>query len=194
MSAFEHITLETARLHLRPLRGIDAPALLEMHADPVFTQYWSAAPWDSIEQAYSMIARDAAAMAAGEYLRLGLENKEDRVLIGTCTLFNLNQQCRRAEIGYGLDRQHWSQGYMNEALLALLTYGFGDMQLNRVEADIDPDNLGSARCLERLGFIREGLLRERWIVEGKVSDTALYGLLLSDWQKLQAQAMPAASR
>ena len=57
------------------------------------------------------------------------------------------------------------------------------MKLNRVKADIHPDNLASAKTLERLGFIREGYLRERWIIEGEVSDSALYGLLRSDWVK-----------
>ena len=52
-----------------------------------------------------------------------------------------------------------------------------------MEADIDPRNHASARSLERLGFTREGLLRERWIVKGEVSDTALYGLLQREWIK-----------
>ena len=70
---------------------------------------------------------------------------------------------------------------MHEALLALLDCGFGMLDLNRVEADIDPRNTGSQRSLDRLGFQREGLLRERWIVSGEVSDTALHGLLRRDW-------------
>jgi len=49
------------------------------------------------------------------------------------------------------------------------------------EAHIDPRNEASARSLERLGFVREGLLRQRWIVDGVVSDSALYGLLTQDW-------------
>jgi RimJ/RimL family protein N-acetyltransferase len=71
---------------------------------------------------------------------------------------------------------------MHEALLALLNHGFTDWGLNRVEADIDPRNLGSARVLERLGFRREGLLRQRWIVGDEVSDSAWYGLLRSEWR------------
>jgi RimJ/RimL family protein N-acetyltransferase len=57
--------------------------------------------------------------------------------------------------------------------------------LNRIEADIDPRNVASARSLERLGFSKEGHLRQRWIVNGEVSDSAFYGLLLSDWQAQQ---------
>ena len=56
------------------------------------------------------------------------------------------------------------------------------MSLNRVEADIDPRNAASARTLGRLGFAKEGRLRERWIVNDEVSDSDLYGLLASDWR------------
>jgi RimJ/RimL family protein N-acetyltransferase len=70
---------------------------------------------------------------------------------------------------------------MHEALTALLEFAFGDLDLNRVEADIDPRNVASARSLERLGFHKEGHLRERWIVDGEVSDSSLYGLLRSEW-------------
>lgn len=76
----------------------------------------------------------------------------------------------------------WGKAYMDEALRALLSYGFNDLKFNRVEADIDPRNEASARSLERLGFRKEGHLRERWIVGDEVSDTALYGLLHRDCQ------------
>ncbi|ETP61422.1 hypothetical protein BDSB_27145 [Burkholderia dolosa PC543] len=69
---------------------------------------------------------------------------------------------------------------MSEAASALIEHAFGTLNLRRIEADIDPRNVALARLLERLGFIREGLLRERWIVGDDVSDSALYGLLKSD--------------
>lgn len=71
---------------------------------------------------------------------------------------------------------------MHEALQALLEFGFGELDLNRIEADIDPRNSASARTLERLGFTKEGYLRERWIVGDEVSDTAIYGLLRREWR------------
>jgi RimJ/RimL family protein N-acetyltransferase len=72
---------------------------------------------------------------------------------------------------------------MHEALSALLDYGFTELNLNRVEADTDPRNERSARLLERLGFSKEGLFRERFIVDGEVSDSAMYGLLRRDWNQ-----------
>ena len=134
------------------------------------------------QQAHELIARDQLALAAGEYLRLGIERLDDGRLLGHCSLFNLLSQCRRAELGYGLAHDSWGHGYMHEALRALLHFGFSGLDLNRVEADIDPRNTRSARSLKRLGFKLEGRLRQRWIVDGEVSDSALYGLLLSDWQ------------
>ncbi|WP_255595018.1 GNAT family protein [Lysobacter sp. BMK333-48F3] len=180
MAAFDSVVLTTQRLSLRPLRPDDAPALLAICSDPQVMRYWSSPPWEAIGQAEALIARDREAMASGQYLRLGIER--DGGLIGYCTLFQLDAQNRRAELGYVLAAAAWSQGYMREALRALLDYGFDALDLHRIEADTDPRNRASVRCLERLGFVREGLLRERWIVAGEVSDTALYGLLRQDWR------------
>jgi len=144
-------------------------------------RYWSTPPWNSCEQAKIMIERDVEAMVTGDYLRFGIERTEDDAVIGTCTLFALSEQCRRAEVGYALASHAWGQAYMDEALRGLLNYGFSELSLNRVEADIDPRNEASARSLERLGFKKEGHLRERWIVGDEVSDTAMYGLLQRDW-------------
>ena len=181
MTDFSQLILPTPRLVLRPLLPADAPAVYAMHADPVTLRYWSTPPWADPALADEMIARDLAAMAAGDYIRLALERQADGRLIGLCTLFAFNLPSRRCEIGYILARDSWGQGFMHEALLTLLDYGFGVLALNRVEADIDPRNTASRRTLDRLGFVAEGLLRERWIVAGERCDTALLGLLRCDW-------------
>ncbi|HET7065201.1 MAG TPA: GNAT family N-acetyltransferase [Rudaea sp.] len=188
MTNFDRVTLRTDRLLLRPLREADAPAIFAIRSDPTIMRYASSLPLTSLDQAEAFITRETAGMAAGESLRLGLQRLEGDALIGTCILFHMNSQCRRAELGYELRHDAWGRGYMHEALVALLDFGFAELQLNRVEADIDPRNEASARSLERLGFTREGLLRQRWIVDGEVSDSALYGLLLGDWQAQQPGA------
>ncbi len=181
MPAFDQRILTTERLKLRPLAATDAAALFTIFSDARVMRYWSSAPWTSIDKANEMIARDTAALAAGEHLRLGLETMTDGRLIGHCSLFNFNVQCQRCDIGYGMAFDAWGHGYMHEALTAVLNYGFRELALNRVEADIDPRNLASAKTLERLGFQNEGFLRERWVVDGEVSDSGIYGLLRRDW-------------
>jgi len=186
MPAFDSLVLETPRLRLRPLRRDDAGALYGVFSDPRVMRYWSTAPWTDLAPAHILVETDQQAMAAGEHLRLGLERRDDGALLGTCTLYHFHWSNRRADIGYALAFDAWGQGYMGEALAALVGHGFDELGLNRLEADIDPRNLASARALGRLGFREEGLLRERWIVEGEVSDSAIWGLLRSDWLKARA--------
>src|SRR5690606_38652938 len=84
---------------------------------------------------------------------------------------------RRAEVGFMLAPAHWGKGYAAEAVRAVLRFAFEAMDLHRVEADVDPDNGASLRLLERLGFRREGYLRERWWPYGAPADSVVLGLL-----------------
>lgn len=181
MSDHRGLQLHSPRLRLRPLGATDADALFAIHADPRFTRFWSSPPWTERAQADALIAADQMGLAEGVHVRLGIERLGDATLLGTCTLYNIHPTNRRAELGYGLGPAHWGQGYAGEAVRALLAWGFGPLGLHRVEADIDPDNTASAALLSRLGFQLEGRLRERWIVGGVVSDSAMYGLLAREW-------------
>src|SRR6266511_4339701 len=92
-----------------------------------------------------------------------------------------------SEIHEGFKRREllkWGNGYMHETLKALLTYAFDVLDFHRIEADVDPRNAASIRTLERLGFQREGYLRERWQVNGEIQDALFYGLLRPDWNNL----------
>jgi len=84
---------------------------------------------------------------------------------------------RRAEIGFMLNRDYWRQGLMYQALEAVITFAFDTLKLHRIEADTDPGNTGSLALLEKLGFEREGLFRERWFVNGKWDDSVMLALL-----------------
>lgn len=188
MPVFESIPMQTARLVLRPFRPADVEDLFAIYADPKVMRFWSSPPWKSIDRARETIERDIRAFKSGDHLCLALERKQDCRLIGQCTLFKFSESCRRAEIGYCLASEVWGNGYMNEALRALIDYGFEHLNLNRIEADIDPLNEASVNTVERLGFVREGFLRERWIVNDQVSDSVIYGLLGKDWQFRESDA------
>ena len=185
MLAFERLPLRTQRLLLRPLAAADAHDVFAVYSDPVVMRYWSTPPWTRIEQAHEMIAGDIAGFEGGEHLRLALlpaDGTAPLPLLGTCSLWNIDRSSRRAEVGYLLAATAWGRGYMHEAMTALVRYAFEDQGLNRLEADIDPRNQPSEKSLLRLGFQKEGHLRERWIVNGEVSDSGLYGLLARDWR------------
>jgi len=183
MIPFNQVFITTPRLLLRPLQPADAAAVFALRSNPLVSRFTGYATWTELNRAQELIAKDQMAMEIGEYLRLGLVRSQTDDVIGTVTLFHLDAQCARAEIGYDLLPDMWGNAYMNEALRALLELGFTDMMLNRIEADVDPHNTASINTLKRLGFAQEGLLRERWIVNGVKFDTAFFGLLQADWQR-----------
>lgn len=183
MAPFQPVLILTKRLTLRFLSETDLPAVYDIFSHPEVMRYWSYPPWTEPSQAQQWLLGVQEGYHSGTALQLGIERQADPVLVGTCTLFQFHAASRRAEIGYALGRPHWGCGYMHEALQALLHYAFQTLNLNRLEADIDPRNLASAKTLERLGFLKEGHLRERWIVSDEISDTDLYGLLNRDWQE-----------
>jgi [ribosomal protein S5]-alanine N-acetyltransferase len=176
-------TIEAPRVRLRWLTERDVDALFAVFSDPQMMRYWSTPPMKERAEAGALLSRIHAMFATRSGFQWGVERKEDRRLIGTCTLFHLDERNRRAEIGYCLHSGFWKQGYMSEALAALLDFAFGPLKLRRLEADIDPRNENSLRIVAKLGFRHEGLLRERWNVADEIQDSAFLGLLAREWQE-----------
>jgi RimJ/RimL family protein N-acetyltransferase len=176
--------LTTERLRLRWITPDDADALFAMMSDPAVVRYWSGAKWTTIEQAHDTITASLANYANGSGLRFVMELADSPGLIGYVTLHHFVDASRRCDVGYALARPYWNQRYAGEALGAVLDYAFRVLDLNRIEADIDPANVASARLLERYGFRKEGYMPERWIVNGQPADTVNYGLLRSYWDAL----------
>jgi RimJ/RimL family protein N-acetyltransferase len=138
--------------------------------------------WKSIDEAHQLIARAITMVASGDGVRLAMERREDKRVIGEALLFNFENERTRAEIGYGLGRPAWGHGYATEAVRPLVDFGFRELGLRRIGAIIDPRNGPSARVLQRLGFSHEGTLRQHTLMRGEVSDTGVYSLLRTEWE------------
>lgn len=175
-------TLATGRLRLRPLTEADSDAIFALYSDPRVTRYLARTPMATTADARAAIERAAEEFAAGTAIRVGLTPLDDDRVIGTGNLLHFDWGCRRAEVGYALVPAFWGQGLAAEVTAALVEYGFETLDLHRLEAELDPRNEASTRVLERQGFVKEGLLRERWIVGDEVSDSLLMGLLRSDYR------------
>lgn len=175
--------LETERVRLRPYRDDDVEAMFALYSDPRVMRYWSFPPWTERSQAEQYLARAWAAMEAGEIFPWAIADRDSDTLIGALTFFSLHREQRRLEVGYSLSPDYQGRGVAAEALRCAISFGFDTVGLVRIEADIDPRNEASWRLLERLGFVREGLLRKRWRVNGEICDTAFYGLLPEDFQR-----------
>ena len=174
--------LTSERLVLREMADRDLDALFEMESDPIAMRYWSKLPVRELDEARATLERAKRTLADRVGIRWSITRREEDSMLGLVSMFEFSEQNRRAEIGYGLLRRHWGQGYMHEALIAVIGYAFGPLGLHRLEADIHPGNAASLRALERLGFAREGHLRERWHVGEEISDSVLLGLLAAQWR------------
>ena len=179
-------TLEAPRVRLRWLAAGDVDALFDVFSDRVMMRYWSSPAMAERSEAAALLARIHQQFADKAGFQWGIERKDDGRILGTCTLFNVHVANMRAELGYALASAYWKQGYMREALTALIDHAFGPMKLRRLEADVDPRNVNSMQILDKLGFSQEGLLRERWNVNGEIQDTAFHGLLAREWQARRA--------
>jgi len=174
-------TLTARRVKLRWLTDADAESLYAVFSHPTVMRYWSTAPMSGIGQAKALVAEIHECFRAQRLFQWGVARIEDDRVIGTCTLFAINQLQGRSELGYALGHEYWGHGYMNEALTALIGFAFESLKMRRLEADIDPRNVRSLKALEQLGFRREGLLRERWKVNGELQDAVFLGLLQQEW-------------
>jgi RimJ/RimL family protein N-acetyltransferase len=175
-------TINATRVSLRWLNLEDASALFSIFSDTEVMLYWSSPPLADEQAARDLLADIHDNFRRKTLFQWGIARRTDNRVIGTCTLFHFDAPNRRAEIGYALGREHWGKGYMQEALGALLDFSFDTLNMHRLEADVDPHNLASVKTLERLGFQREGYLRERWLVNGEVQDALFYGLLRREWR------------
>lgn len=114
-----------------------------------------------------------------------LDKQTGRVL-GKCGFHTWIPTHRRAEVGYELyDDADKKQGYMTEALGAILAYGFEQMDLHRIEAYIADYNIPSARLLNRYGFTQEGIVRGHYVVDGINEDSVLLSLLQPEYEQLK---------
>lgn len=178
-------TLTTSRLRLRAPRADDLEPLYAIFSDPEALRWWSHPPWTERAQAQACLDSIAAGWRDGSFRQWAIVEPADDVPLGTVTLWALDRMHARCELGFMLRRDRWGQGLAGEAVAAALDHAFGALGLHRVEADVDPGNAASLRLLERLGFVREGRARERWVAadgSGR-ADGILLGLLAREWRR-----------
>lgn len=172
--------LEGGRVHLRAPCDGDQAALYSLFSLPQVVRFWSTPAWTDPAQADAWLRRQAGFREESTGLTWAIVRPDDDTLIGTASLYAFVPEQGRGEVGYTLHPRLWGSGLATDAVRRTLRFAFEELDLRRIEADTDPRNTGSCKLLERLGFEREGYLRERWFVDGELQDTALYGLLRRD--------------
>lgn len=173
--------LETERLILRQVRLADAEDIFALRGDYAVTKLNFGSSYKTIDEARHLIIWMQDGFDIASHMRFGITLRgEDRV-IGLIGFNHFAFDDRRSSIGYDLRQSYWGRGIMPEALGALLTFGFGQIGLNRIEAGCSIMNLSSQRVLQKCGFTYEGRQREQYYYDGSYYDLLLWSLLRREW-------------
>ncbi len=173
--------LETERLLLRKLSMHDAEDMYEYAIDPEIASRGLWLPFHSLEDSLADLSETLEMYAKGELPSWAIVHKADNKMIGRCGLQRYSPTHFRAELSYAMNRHYWGQGYMTEAARRLVQFGFEVMELNRIEAVVLPENIGSIRVLQKVGMSFEGVRREHTFIRGKFDDLQMYSILRPEW-------------
>ncbi|MDV2682869.1 GNAT family protein [Alkalihalophilus lindianensis] len=172
--------IETERLILRKVTVDDAESMMKYLSDPDVMEYMGLEPFKSIADVLGEISWYESILSNKTGIRWGITIKEEDKVIGSCGFLNIISKHYRTEIGIDLSKEHWGQGIASEAIEAVIRYGFNQMNLQRIEALIEPMNISSQKLFEQQGFIQEGLLRKYEYTRNGFDDLYMYSLLKED--------------
>lgn len=149
--------IKTERLVLRQLDATDAEELYLIRTDPVVLRYTNMAVHQNVAETEIYIKRILTNEAAGEAIMWAITLKGDPKIIGTICYWNIEPENDRAEIGYILHPGLHAKGLMGEAVTAVIAYGFDEMKLHAIVADLHEENTASVSLLKRRGFVKESV-------------------------------------
>ncbi|MEU9502432.1 GNAT family N-acetyltransferase [Streptomyces sp. NPDC048196] len=176
--------IRTPRLDLRPVTEDDFAAIHGYQRLPEVCRYLYWGPLDEAGSRASVAAksRRTTLRDSGDFLQLAVVVRETGTLVGDVSFVLRSREHRQGGIGYVFHPEHAGRGYATEAARALLALGFEELQLHRIQAELDGRNTASARLLERLRMRREGHLRENEFLDGEWSDEVVYAMLAREWR------------
>lgn len=118
-------------------------------------------------------------ISSEDNVHLAISREEE--IIGIISLEEDEKDLRVAELGIWIDPDHHGKGYGTEAAKLVTDYGFNELNYHRIMARAHGENKGSQRIWEKLGFTKEGELREQVYRQGEFTDAYLYGILEHEW-------------
>lgn len=175
--------IETERLILKEVSLANSMDMFEIFSDEETLKYYDVEPVHKVAEVNKLIEVLQNRFKNKRGIRWGLYLKDSGKLIGTCGYHDVNGEALRAEIGYELSRDFWRKGYMKEALEAILDYGFNNMGLNRIQALVVPENEKSIGILKRVGFTKEGVLRDYEYFRRSFKHCTMLSILKREYKK-----------
>jgi len=144
--------LATARFRLRQLAKEDEREIFALRSDDFINQYLDRPKANTLDDARNFISKIADGIAKNESIFWVVTPKDEETFLGTICLWNISREDARADIGYELLRENHGKGIMQEVIPRVIQFGFEEMKLRTIEAELSPRNLKSVRLLEKNNF------------------------------------------
>ncbi|MDQ7024323.1 MAG: GNAT family protein [Anaerolineae bacterium] len=174
-------SLATERLMLREITPEDVTALLMHFGNPEVVKFIAMQPIKTIAQANEWLKWMGGFFAAKDGLRWGI-TLQDGTFVGSTGLHLWNREAHYAQIGCDIAHKFWGNGYGQEAMREIIDFGWNQMKLNRIEAEIVMGNQASIHVMKKLGFQQEGVLRQRLLKGGKFYDVLIFSVLRQEYR------------
>ncbi len=175
--------LQTEKLLLRKLTAEDSEDIYEYASIPEVARFLIWEHHKSINDSMWFINFAEQQYSDKNSIIWGIELKDEKKLIGTIDLRGFNSPHRCGDVGYVISPKYWGKGIVTEAFKAIINFGLGVMNLNRIEAHCEEENFGSWRVMEKSGLKLEGVLREKVFIKEKFRTMKMYSILKRDWIK-----------
>ncbi len=169
--------LQTERLFLRKQELKDAANLQLLRSNEQVMTYMDSDPHPDVQTSEAFIAKNLKSYQQKKGFFWVIVAAQTGNYLGDIILRKIDRSNARAEIGYTLLPEFWGRGYMKEAMRAVISFGFKDLGLHSIEANINPANISSRELLLKTGFVKEAYFRENYYYNGRFLDTEIYSLL-----------------
>ena len=174
--------LESNRLHLRKLELDDAREVQLIRSDEKVMIYMDSERQVTIQHSENFISNNLKMYEEKTGIFWAIIEKSTNKFLGDFAFFKIDHKNSRAEIGYTLKPEFWGKGFMKEAMQPIFNFGFNDLNLHSLEANINPENYKSRTILTKMGFQKEAYFRENYYYNGDYLDSEIYSLLKSEFQ------------
>ena len=167
-------TLKTPRLTLRQITLGDAEAIFNMRSNARIGQFIARPAMEKQEDATALVKKVGDAYVAKQGIGWAGLLRDGQTCIGTCGFNSIDHANLRAEIGGEMATEYWGKGIAQEAVKAIIAFGFAELGLHSIEAKVSPQNRGAIFVMEQLGFVKEAHHKDRIYFNGAFSDMAVY--------------------
>lgn len=173
--------LNTEKLVLKEIKFGYVDDIYNIYKEEEVARHYAIEKFKKIEDAENLVKLYNSNYEKKRLIRWGIAFKDTPVIIGSCGFYDISS--KKAKLAYDLNLNYQKKGVMTEALKRIIKFGFEEMGLNRIEVLVMEKNIASFKFLEKIGFVKEGILREYEYFKGQYHDLSVFSLLKKDFDK-----------